>query len=115
MVDEPGGLEQLELLVEAGEQLGGGLGPDDLGRVAVEGDEGGDLPPLVGLFPDEAQEGLVAEVDAVEGTDGDHGPDGQFRAAVEAPDDAHRSRQLPLPLSALFRTTTGRAAALPFW
>ena len=56
--------------------LGADSGPDHLGRVAVEGDEGGGEPPLGGLLPDEAEEGLVAEVDAVEGADRDHGAGG---------------------------------------
>ena len=76
-VVDAGGLQQLELLLEVGEQEGRRLGPDDHGRVPVEGHDGAVAararrrpPPHLG------DDGLVPEVHAVVGTDGDHAPAG---------------------------------------
>ena len=66
------------------------------------------------VLPDEAQQGLVAEVDAVEGADGDDRPVGGVGAGLEAGDDVHRPAHSPAPAPAPARTTSGRAAARPF-
>ncbi len=60
------------LLVEVGEQAGARRGPDHRSRVSVEGDDRG-LTRLGGLgpTPDLGDDGLVAQVDAVVGPDGD--------------------------------------------
>ncbi len=66
--------QQLQLLLQAGQLLGRGLGPHHRGRVAVEGDHhGGEAG---GFRPGRqvAQEGAVPEVDPVVGPDGDSGP-----------------------------------------
>ena len=73
---DAGGVEQLELLLEIGQQLGRRLGPDDLGRVPVEGDDHRLRSQLLGATPHLGDDGLVAEMHAVVRPDGDHRPAG---------------------------------------
>ncbi len=65
--------EQLELLFERREELGGRFGPHHLGRVAVEGHARGLEAARVGQLPHESEHRLVAEVHAVVRADRDHG------------------------------------------
>ena len=81
--------QQLELLVEVGEQAGRRLGAHDHGRVAVEGDDGAAQPPRLGPAAHLGDDGPVTEVDPVVGSDGDGRPELRRRARAVGPDDLH--------------------------
>ncbi len=71
---QPGALQQVEAVVEPGQQPGGPVGVEDLQRVRVEGD--GDRPETAraGEVGDPSQDGGVTAVDPVEVADGDDRP-----------------------------------------
>ena len=73
-VDEAGGLEQLELLLERREQLRCRLGSHDLRRMTVEGDHRGLEVARPREVVHEPEHLAVAEVDAVERADRDDAP-----------------------------------------
>ena len=64
--------EEVELLLEGGEQSHGGLGPEGGGGMAAEGDDHGLGMALEGRLPDLLQEVLMAEMEAVEASNGLH-------------------------------------------
>ena len=65
--------QQLELLVEARELFGRGVGPHHRGGMAVERDHHGREPGVGGTLAQVAEQGAVAPVDPVVGPDGDGG------------------------------------------
>ncbi len=69
----PGRGQDLQLLVEVGEQLGGRLRADDGGGVAVEGEHDRGQAAVRRQPAQVADDELVAPVDAVVGADGDRG------------------------------------------
>src|SRR5690606_26722466 len=87
--------QQLELLVEVGEQPGRRLGSHDRGRVAVEGDDGGGQAPRPGLAAHLVDHRAVADVDAVVGTDRHHRATGGSGAGGQVADDVHRAGSVP--------------------
>ena len=87
---EPGVGQQLQALLEVGEQAGRGLGADDLRRVAVEGDQGADVTPLHGPAAHLGDHRPVPEVKPVVGPDGDHRPLLGGMALLGRSDDLHR-------------------------
>ena len=71
-VVDAGRAEQLQLLVEVGEQAGRRVGPDHLGGMAVEGDHGAAVTTRSGPAHHLGDHRAVSEVEAVVGADGDH-------------------------------------------
>ena len=71
---DPATSQELELLVEVGEQGGGRLGPHHTGRMAIEGDDHRREVQHLGPGHQIAEEGPVTEVNAVIGANGDSGP-----------------------------------------
>jgi len=63
--------QQLEFLLEVGQELGGRVGPHHAGRVAVEGHHHRREAALRRPGREVAQQGPVPQVDAVVGADGD--------------------------------------------
>ena len=92
--------QQLELLVEVAEQGGRRLGPDHGGRMAVEGHHHRGQPVGPGPRPELAEQGPVAEVDAVIGADGHRRPPDRGQAGRWVGHDVHHRGRLPPPLSA---------------
>ena len=77
--------QQLEPLLEIGEQLRRRLGPDDRGRVAVEGERRrSGRRRSAAMRPHLGDHRLVAEVDAVVGADRDDGALARPRCRVDA-------------------------------
>jgi len=90
-VEVAGGGEQLELLLEGREHARRRLRPDHLGRVAVEGEAHRGLPVRRGALADEAQHGLMTEVDPVVGADRDDRAPPVGLVAREVGDDLHHA------------------------
>ena len=88
--------QQLQLLVEVGEQAGRRLGPHHRRRVAVEGDHRGGQPPLVGPPAHLGDDRPVPQVDAVVGADGDRGARGRAGAGGQVAEHLHRARSVPV-------------------
>ena len=110
----PGGREQLELLVEVGEQAGRRLGPHHRGRVAVEGDDGGlHARRLAARGPHLGDHGLVPEVHAVVGADRDDGAGVGSRAAPDVVQHLHRARSVTRRLG--FASTTDGFTVRAAW
>ena len=92
---EPGLGQELQLRRRVGQQPGRRLRPHDAGRMAVEGHEhaagakGSRQPPHLG------DDGRVAQVDAVERANGDHGALPRPRDAAEVADDLHGWARYP--------------------
>src|SRR5207302_7764563 len=88
LVDRAGRLEQLELLVERRQDLGGGSGTHHLGRMTVEGQHRRRQSARPRKIAHEPQHGLVSQMYAVEGADGDRATaDGSADLVRIAPDD----------------------------
>ena len=104
--------QQLELLLEVGEQPRRGGRPHDRGGVPVEGDDGGAQPLGLGPLADLGDDGLVAEVHAVVGADGDDAALGRSRAGIVVADDLHRQEATRGPSAA---STTDGLAVVPRW
>ena len=86
-----GGRQQLQLLVEIGEQQRRRLGPHDHGGMAVERDHCGPRAQVGGQPPDVGDDRPVAEVDTVVGADGD---DAALRRALTALEIGHHLHAL---------------------
>src|SRR5262249_26151932 len=69
LVDRARRLEQLELLLECGQQLRRGTRAHDFGRVPVEREHRRREPPRLREIAHETQHGLMAEMDPVERAD----------------------------------------------
>ena len=81
-VDRAGGFEQLELLIERGEQLRRRLGPHDLGRMTVEREHRRAEAARLREIVHEPEHGLMTEVHAVERADRDRPVGGRPRRAL---------------------------------
>ena len=86
---EPGGVQQLQLLVEVGELGRGRFRPHDEGRVLVEGDDRGPGVEVAGQAADLVDDRAVAEVDAVVGADRDDAAGVRGDARVEVAEHLH--------------------------
>ena len=87
------GLEQLEPLLGAGQQLGSGLGPHDLGRMAIERQHHRERLLPLGEVLDLIDDGHVADVHTVIGADRDDGSLTRPRRPIEIGDDLHGLRR----------------------
>ena len=113
-VEEPGGLEQLQLLFRRGDELGRRLRPHDFGRVTVERDADRSEPAGVGELAHEPQDGVVPRMHPVVHADRDdrsgRGRAGaawrRDREVAEIVDDPHHA-------SAPETTTTAALSAAP--
>ncbi len=92
---DPARLEQIELLLHVGEQLGGRLRPQHVGRVGIERDQRRAATESGGGSLGGPNDGLVTQVDAVVGPDR-HGMVALAQgAAAEVPMYLHRGSTLP--------------------
>src|SRR5262249_33196666 len=106
-VEESRLAEELDLLLECGEQLRSALGPHHLRRVTVEREAHGFETTRIRELAHEPQHCLVAEMDAVIRTDRD-GATACARGDVLESDDLHL---LHADASCGATTTAGRSAA----
>ena len=86
------GLQGGQLFPQAGEAGGRGLGREILHGLGLEGDHGGRQPQGTPLIEQAAENGAMAQVDAIEVTDGGDATPVDRPEIVEATDDAHGSR-----------------------
>jgi hypothetical protein len=130
-VVDPGGLEQLELLVEVGEQQRGRLGPNHAGRVAIEGDHRGLQVTLGRELPHLADDLAMAAVHPVVRADGGDGArqrvgtlvvvvehlhgDGGYSAAGLAPSAGGRPAPSVEGRPVAGATTTDGFTVVPLW
>ena len=92
---EPGGGEQLQALLGRRQQLWRRLRPDDRRRMPVEREHHGHRIALGSEALDLLDHGLVSEVHAVVGPDGDDGAPARPRRPVELGDHLHGRRRYP--------------------
>ena len=106
--------QQLELLIEVGEQLRCRVGPHDDRRVPVEGHDRGRTAQLGRHGPDLADEMPVPEMHPVVGADGDHTAGRRWRAGARVVEGLHRLGGYRSPVGWARSTTAGLALPSPW-